>query len=83
MIPYISFTKMNKTHIKTQIKIAVQLLNSSRTDGYGNGKLTHSQRNFITETVTQILEKTIFNFDQKVTSIIPKNSTFINPPEET
>jgi hypothetical protein len=74
---------MQNSQVKTQIKIAVQLLNSSRTDGYGNGKLTHSQRNFITETVTQLLEKTIFNFDQKVTSIIPENSIFINPPEET
>jgi hypothetical protein len=72
-----------KTDIKTQLKIAVSLLGSSRTDGYGNGKLTHSQRNFIIETVTQLLDKTIQNLDQKVVLIIPKNSTFINPPDES
>jgi hypothetical protein len=74
---------MNRTQIKTQLKIAVSLLGSSRTDGYGNGKLTHSQRNFIIETVTQLLDKTIQNLDQKVVLIIPKNSTFINPPDES
>jgi hypothetical protein len=74
---------MNKIHIKTQLKIAVALLGSSRTDGYGNGKLTHSQRNFMIETVTQLLDKTIQNLDQKVTLIIPKNQSNINPPDES
>jgi hypothetical protein len=74
---------MEISQIKTQLKIAVALLGSSRTDGYGNGKLTHSQRNYITQTVTDLLNETISNFDQKVTSIIPKNSTFINPPDES
>lgn len=74
---------MNKTNIKTQLKIAVALLGSSRTDGYGNGKLTHSQRNFIIETVTQLLDKTIQNLDQKVVLIIPEKQPNINPPEET
>ncbi len=70
-------------NIKTQLKIAVSLLGSSRTDGYGNGKLTHSQRNFMIETVTQLLDKTIQNLDQKVTLIIPKNTDLINPPDES
>jgi hypothetical protein len=74
---------MNRTQIKTQLKIAVSLLGSSRTDGYGNGKLTHSQRNFMIETVTQLLDKTIQNLDQKVVLIIPKNSSNINPPDES
>jgi hypothetical protein len=74
---------MEKSQIKTQLKIAVSLLGSSRTDGYGNGKLTHSQRNYITQTVTELLEKTIFNFDQKVTSIIPKKQPNLNPPDES
>jgi hypothetical protein len=73
---------MKKSEIKTQLKIAVSLLGSSRKYGYGNGRITHSQRDFIAETVTQLLDKTIQNLDQKVTSIIPKNSIFINPPEE-
>jgi hypothetical protein len=83
MIPYISFTKMKKDQIKNQLKIAVSLLGSSRTDGYGNGKLTHSQRNFMIETVTQLLDKTIQNLDQKVVLIIPKNQSNINPPDES
>ena len=73
---------MTENQIKTQLKIAVSLLGSSRTDGYGNGKLTHSQRNFIIETVTQLLDKTIQNLDQKVTSTIPKKQPNINPPDE-
>jgi hypothetical protein len=74
---------MNSNQIKTQLKIAVSLLGSSRTDGYGNGKLTHSQRNFMIETVTQLLDKTIQNLDQKVTSIIQENHSNLNPPDES
>jgi hypothetical protein len=74
---------MKKSQIKTQLKIAVSLLGSSRTDGYGNGKLTHSQRNFMIETVTQLLDKTIQNLDQKVTYIIQENHSNINPPDES
>lgn len=74
---------MQTDEIKTQLKIALCLLGSSRTDGYGNGKLTHSQRNFIIEEITILLTKTIQNLDQKVISIIPKNSTLINPPDES
>jgi hypothetical protein len=74
---------MEKSQIKTQLKIAVSLLGSSRTDGYGNGKLTHSQRNFMIETVTQLLDKTIQNLDQKVTYIIQENHSNINPPDES
>jgi hypothetical protein len=69
--------------IKTQLKTAVSLLGSSRTDGYGNGKLTHSQRNFMMETVTQLLDKTIQNLDQKVTYIIQENHSNFNPPDES
>jgi hypothetical protein len=74
---------MQKDQIKTQLKIAVSLLGSSRTDGYGNGKLTHSQRNFMIETVTQLLDKTIQNLDQKVVLIIPKDNSNFNPPDES
>ena len=73
---------MNKSQIKQQLKIALCLLGSSRTDGYGNGKLTHSQRNYITQTITDLLTKTIQHLDQKAVLIIPKKSTFINPPDE-
>jgi hypothetical protein len=73
---------VQENKIKTQIEIAVSLLGSSRTDGYGNGKITHSQRNFITNEVIDLLAKIDLNFDQKVNSIIPKNSTSTNPPDE-
>ncbi len=74
---------MKEDQIKTQLKIAVSLLGSSRTDGYGNGKLTHSQRNFMIETVTQLLDKTIQNLDQKVVLIIPENHPNTSPPDES
>jgi hypothetical protein len=74
---------MRKSQIKTQLKIAVSLIGSLRTDGYGNGKLTHSQRNFMIETVTQLLDKTIQNLDQKATSIIQENHSNFNPPDES
>ncbi len=74
---------MIQADIKTQLKIAVSLLGSSRTDGYGNGKLTHSQRNFMIETVTQLLDKTIQNLDQKATYIIQENHSNFNPPDES
>jgi hypothetical protein len=73
---------MNKDQIKTQLKIAINLLYSSRTDGYGNGKLTHSQRNFITNEAINLLTKIHSQADQSLNQIIPKNSTFINPPDE-
>ncbi len=73
---------MSKTELIRILKIAVSLLGSSRTDGYGNGKLTHSQRNFITQTITDSLDKTIQNLDQKVLLIIPKKPRNFNPPDE-
>jgi hypothetical protein len=74
---------MIQADIKTQLKIAISLLGSSRKDGYGNGKLTHHQRNFMIETVTQLLDKTIQNLDQKVVLIIPKKQPNFNPPDES
>jgi hypothetical protein len=73
---------VKKSQIKRQLKIALSLLGSSRTDGYGNGKLTHSQRNFMMETVAQLLDKTIQSLDQQVVLIIPKKQPNINPPDE-
>lgn len=51
-------------------------------NGYGNGKITHSQRDFIIQTVTEIIGKTINTLDQKGVLIIPKNTDSINPPDE-
>lgn len=72
-----------ENEIKQNIEIAVSLLNSSRTDGYGNGKITHSQRDFIIREVTELLTKIFSNLDQKVVFIIPKNQSNLNPPDES
>jgi hypothetical protein len=74
---------MEDTQVKTQIKIAICLLGSSRTDGYGNGNLTHSQRNLMIETITNLLVETLSNLDQKADSIITEKQSNFNPPDES
>jgi hypothetical protein len=74
---------MKEKQIKRDIEIAVALLNGSRTDGYGNGRITHSQRDFIIQTATELLNKTIFHLDQKAVSIVPKNQLTFNLPDES
>jgi hypothetical protein len=74
---------MNQTQINKNIAIAIGLLDSTRTDYYGNGRVTHSHRNFISQTVKELLEQMSLNTDQSVNSIISKNSNLINPPEES
>jgi hypothetical protein len=74
---------MTQTQIKTQIKIALSLLGSSRTDGYGNGKITHLNRNFITRSVMELLEEIVSKLEQDVHLIIPNSNSNINPPDES
>jgi hypothetical protein len=73
---------MQKIPIKTQIQITVALLGSSIRDGYGNGKITHDQRDFITLTAREILEDILIDIDESDVLIIPKNCQSDNPPEE-
>jgi hypothetical protein len=73
---------LTKNQIDKNIAIAIGLLDGTRTDYYGNGKITHSRRNFISQTVKELLEQMLFNTDQSVDLIIPKNSDSINPPDE-
>jgi hypothetical protein len=70
---------MNKTLIKYNTQIAIALLASSLRDRYWNGKITHTQRNFITSTALEILERILLDLE---VVIIPKNGLDINPPEE-
>jgi hypothetical protein len=74
---------MTKNQIHKNIAIAIGLLGDTRTDRYGNGKVTHSHRNFISQTVTELLEQLLLSLDQKTDSIIPKNQSNINPPDES
>lgn len=47
-------TRQDKT-IEYNITIATAQLDGTRTDRYGNGRITHCQRNFVTSTVTNLL----------------------------
>jgi hypothetical protein len=73
---------MNKTLIKYNTQIAIALLASSLRDRYWNGKITHTQRNFITSTALEILERILLDLEESDVVIIPKNGLDINPPEE-
>ena len=68
--------KMNKHSIERDIQIAIGMLEMSITDRYGNGRLTHQQRNFITATVTELLGKLLIEIDKESILIIPKNEQF-------
>jgi hypothetical protein len=74
---------MEVNQLNKNIAIAIGLLDGTRTDYYGNGRVTHSHRNFISQTVEELLEQMLLNTDQSVDSIIPKNSNLINPPDES
>ena len=68
--------------INKNIAIAISMLEETRTDRYGNGRITHENRNFVTATVTELLDKVLINLQKVDTLIIPKNTDSINPPEE-
>jgi hypothetical protein len=74
---------MNKSPIKTNMQIAIALLGSTLRNRYGNGKITHNQRDFITLTARQIFEDILINIEESDVVIIPKNCQNINLPEET
>jgi hypothetical protein len=68
--------------IEYNITIAIAMLESTRTDRYGNGRITHCERNFVTSTVTNLLNDVLIETVRNTDSIIPKSQTLINPPEE-
>ena len=59
------------------------MLGEVRTDRYRNRKIKHSDRNFVTDTVTQLLSEILEESEDRTVSIIPKNSPNINPPDES
>jgi hypothetical protein len=74
---------MEQSLINKNIAIAIGLLDGTRTDYYGNGKITHSRRNFISQTVKELLQQMLESCDQTTDLIIPKNTDSINPPDES
>jgi hypothetical protein len=74
---------MKQNKIEYNITIAIAMLESTRTDRYGNGKITHSERNFVSGTVTNLLDDILIETVRNTDSIIPKSQTSINPPDES
>jgi hypothetical protein len=73
---------MNKSLIKDNTQIAIALLGSSLRDRYWNKNITHAQRNFITSTALEILERVLLDIEESDVLSIPKSLPNINPPEE-
>ncbi len=73
---------MEKNKIEYNITIAIAMLEGTRTDRYGNVRITHSERNFVTSTVTNLLNDVLNEKARNADSIIPKSQSLINPPEE-
>ena len=73
---------MEKNKIEYNITIAIAMLESTRTDRYGNGRISHCERNFVTSTVTNLLDDVLNEKACSADSIIPKK-TATNPPDES
>ena len=74
---------MNKNSIKANTQIAIALLGNSLRDRYWNPNITHNQRNFVTSTALEILERILLDIDESDVLIIPQNPHINNPPEES
>ena len=73
---------MPKIPIKNDMQIAIALLAGSLRDRYWNPKITHDQRNFITSTALDLLERILLDIEESDVLIIAKNTNNLNPPEE-
>ncbi len=74
---------MRKKQIRKNIEIAISMLGEVRTDRYGNRKIKHSERNFVTDTVTELLQEILIDSGNNSLSSISKNRYDFNPPEES
>lgn len=74
---------MPKIPIKNDMQIAIALLANSLSDRYWNPKITHTQRNFVTSTALEILERILITIDESDVLIIANNPDNINPPDES
>jgi hypothetical protein len=75
--------RCKKNKIEYNITIATAQLDSTRTDRYGNDKITHCERNFVTSTVTNLLNDVLIEAVKEADSIIPKSQDSTNPPDES
>lgn len=74
---------MNRRPIKNDIQIAIALLAGTLRDRYWNPRITHDQRNFITSTALEILERILLDIAESEALIVTENPRIINPPEES
>jgi hypothetical protein len=74
---------MNKKLILRNTQIAIGMLASTIPNRYGNGKVQHRHRTYVTETVTKLLEIILAEVEESDDSIITETPILINPPEET
>jgi hypothetical protein len=74
---------MNKNLIKRNTQIAIGLLGSSIPNRYGNGKINHAHRNYLTQTITDLLEIILMEVEESDDVIITENLPILNPPEES
>ncbi len=65
-----------------KIEIAIDMLAGTILDRHWN-RITHSERNIITNNVIDILEEMKNDIEQKSNLIIPKNCQRHNPPDES
>jgi hypothetical protein len=73
---------MNNSQMISKIKIAASMLGEVRKSGYGNQRITHANRDFVTDSVTEILEEVLIFLDNLTPSIISNSPTNTNPSEE-
>ena len=62
-----------KNKIEYNITIAIAMLDRMRMDRYGNGRVTHCERKFVTSTVTNLLNDVLIEIVKQADSNIPKN----------
>jgi hypothetical protein len=74
---------MNKILIKRNMQIAIGLLASSTPNRYGNGKVSHFERDYLTSEVIELLEEILIMGEKFDIVIISKQPANINPPEES
>jgi hypothetical protein len=74
---------MTQTQIKAKIKIAVSMLGEVRKDGYGNRRINHADRDFVTQSVTELLTDVLIAIDNLTPPIVSNSTQNINPPDES
>jgi hypothetical protein len=74
---------MNEKLIRRNTQIAIGLLAGCIPNRYGNGKISHFERDYLTSEVIELLEEILIMGEKFDIVIIPKQPANINPPEES